>query len=65
MIATSLVLFAVWCGSDPALTNPPEYFAELSESWFGTNDFYPFVRAEVTQFDPEMAELLRKLWAAP
>ena len=29
-----------------ALNNPQEYFAELSEAWFGANDFYPFVRAE-------------------
>jgi hypothetical protein len=26
------------------------------------NDFYPFVRAEVLAFDPEMAALLKKLW---
>lgn len=45
-----------------AMRNPAEYFAELSEAWFGVNDFYPFVRAEVLQFDPEMAALLAKLW---
>jgi hypothetical protein len=45
-----------------ALNNPQEYFAELTEAWFGTNDFYPFVRAEVLEFDPEMAALLKKLW---
>jgi len=45
-----------------ALQNPQEYFAELSEAWFGTNDFYPFVRAEVIRHDPEMAGLLKKLW---
>jgi hypothetical protein len=45
-----------------ALNNPQEYFAELTEAWFGANDFYPFVRAEVIQHDPEGAKLLRKLW---
>jgi hypothetical protein len=25
-------------------------------------DFYLFVRAEVLQFDPEMATVLKKLW---
>lgn len=45
-----------------ALTNPMEYFAESSEAYFGTNDFYPFVRSELKQFDPEMYELLGKLW---
>ncbi len=45
-----------------ALTNPMEYFAESSEAYFGTNDFYPFVRSELKQFDPEMYELVGKLW---
>lgn len=48
-----------------ALQNPQEYFAELSEAWFGTNDFYPFVRAEVIEHDPETAKLLEKLWGPP
>jgi len=45
-----------------ALNNDQEYFAELTESFFGTNDFYPFVRAEVMQYDPFMYETLKKLW---
>lgn len=45
-----------------AKKNPEEYFAELSEAWFGANDFYPFVRAEVAHHDPKGAELLNKLW---
>lgn len=45
-----------------ALNNDQEYFAELTEAWFGTNDFYPFVRAEVMKHDPEMAEVLKKVW---
>lgn len=45
-----------------AATNAQEYFAELTEAWFGTNDFYPFVRVEVMQHDPEMAGVLKKLW---
>lgn len=45
-----------------AKNNPQEYFAELSEAWFGVNDFYPFVRAEVMEHDPRGAELLRRLW---
>jgi hypothetical protein len=44
------------------LNNPQEYFAELTEAWFGSNDFYPFVRAEVLKHDPEMAKLLTQLW---
>jgi hypothetical protein len=45
-----------------ALNNDQEYFAELTEAFFGQNDFYPFVRAEVMQHDPEMYETLMKLW---
>ncbi len=45
-----------------AANNAQEYFAELTEAWFGTNDFYPFVRAEVIQHDPEAAKLLEELW---
>ena len=45
-----------------AMNNPQEYFAELTEAWFGANDFYPFVRAEVLQHDPNGAEMLRKTW---
>src|SRR5205823_10870474 len=39
-----------------------EYFAEQSEAFFGTNDFYPFVRAELIEQDPQMAAVLRKAW---
>lgn len=45
-----------------ACTNPQEYFAEMTESYFGTNDFYPFVRAELKRVDPRMHDLLEKLW---
>jgi len=45
-----------------AMKNPMEYFAELSEAYFGTNDFYPFVRAELMKHDPEAYKLLHKLW---
>jgi len=45
-----------------ALTNQMEYFAEQSESFFGTNDFFPFVRSELEQHDPRMFKLLKELW---
>ena len=45
-----------------ALTNPQEYFAETSEAFFTRNDFFPYTRDELKQHDPEMAELLIKLW---
>jgi len=45
-----------------AMTDPQEYFAETTEAFFGTNDFFPFTRAELKQHDPEMFALLEKLW---
>jgi hypothetical protein len=45
-----------------ALTNPMEYFAECTEAYFGTNDFFPFVRAELKKHDPAGYELMEKSW---
>jgi len=44
------------------ITNKMEYFAENTEAYFGTNDFYPFVRAELKEHDPDMYALLQDLW---
>jgi hypothetical protein len=45
-----------------AMNNDQEYFAELTEAFFGTNDMYPFVRAEIMIHDPLMYETLEKVW---
>lgn len=45
-----------------ALTNAKEFFAEMSEAYFGTNDFYPFVHGELKQAEPETHVLLRRIW---
>jgi Mlc titration factor MtfA (ptsG expression regulator) len=45
-----------------ALTHPFEYFAETTEAYFTRNDFFPYTRDELKQHDPEMFELLPKLW---
>ena len=45
-----------------AMSNQMEYFAECTEAFFGQNDFYPFVRAELKVHDPAMYELLREIW---
>lgn len=44
------------------MTNHKEYFAESTEAYFGRNDFYPFVRAELQEYDPVMYELLVEIW---
>lgn len=45
-----------------ALTSPMEYFAESSEAFFSTNDFFPFSREQLAKHDPEMHALLSQLW---
>lgn len=49
-------------GKHYALSNVQEYWAEGSEAYFGLNDFYPFVNAELKEHDPAMHALLGKLW---
>lgn len=44
------------------MTNHKEYFAESTEAYLGVNDFYPFVRAELQEHDPQMYELMRSIW---
>lgn len=48
-----------------ALTNEKEYFAELTEAYFGKNDFYPFVRSELQSHDPIGYKLLQEVWGKP
>ena len=36
-----------------ALNGPNEYFAELTEAYFGKNDFYPFNRDDLKHHDPD------------
>ena len=45
-----------------AMTDPQEYFAEGTEAFLGTNDFYPFVRTELKQHDPGLYKLLKEIW---
>jgi hypothetical protein len=47
-----------------AMTTPMEYFAECSEAYFSTNDFFPFTREQLAKHDPEMFALLKTLWSA-
>jgi hypothetical protein len=44
------------------MNNEKEYFAESTEAFFGVNDFYPFVRAELKEYDPEMCALQGEVW---
>ena len=44
------------------LNNHKEYFAEATEAYLGVNDFYPFVRAELKEHDPQMYKIMEKVW---
>ncbi len=48
-----------------AKTNPMEYFAELTEAYFGYNDFYPFDAEDLKKHDPKGYEMCRRLWGEP
>ena len=45
-----------------AMTNHKEFFAEMSEAYFGTNDFFPFVHGELKEAEPETYALLQEIW---
>lgn len=45
-----------------AATNKLEYFAELTEAFFGKNDFFPFTKAELKEYDPKAYEVLKRIW---
>lgn len=46
------------------MNNHKEYFAESSEAFFGTNDFYPFNRVQLKLHDPGMFDVLSEAWQA-
>ncbi len=47
-----------------AMNDVQEYFAELSEAYLGTNDFFPFVRAELAQHDRAGHAAVGDAWRA-
>jgi alpha-L-fucosidase 2 len=44
------------------LTNQMEFFAEMTEAYFGTNDFFPFNRGELMTAEPAIYQLMATLW---
>lgn len=47
-----------------ATTNCLEYFSELSEAYFGKNDFYPMNRDELKKHDPVGFKMIEHIWSA-
>ena len=48
-----------------ARKNRYEYFAELSEAYFGKNDFEPADRRALARFDPGGYQLMARVWGEP
>jgi hypothetical protein len=46
------------------MTNQKEFFAEMTESFFGSNDFYPFVSGELRRAEPEIYAVIAEAWGA-
>jgi len=44
------------------LTNHKEFFAEMTEAYFGSNDFFPFNRGEMKDSEPDILELMVRVW---
>lgn len=45
-----------------ALENMHEYFAESSEAYWGKNDYYPYDREQLKEYDPAMYEFQERVW---
>lgn len=45
-----------------AAGNDKEYFAELSEAYFGKNDYFPFTRDDLAKHDPGGFRLMQDAW---
>lgn len=45
-----------------AATNPHEYFAELSVSYFAHGSYFPFTRQQLETYDSRGYQLIQKLW---
>ncbi len=44
------------------MSSQMEFFAEMTETYFGSNDFYPFVAGELKQIEPEIFSLMAEIW---
>jgi hypothetical protein len=48
-----------------ALKSHREFFAELSEAYFGRNDYFPFTREQLQAYDPESFKVIAEAWERP
>ncbi len=45
-----------------AATNHEEYFAEITEAYFGQNDWFPYNRQELFEYDPKGYKVVERVW---
>ena len=45
-----------------AASNKEEYFAEVTEAYFGKNDWFPHNRKELKEYDPKASLMVEKVW---
>ena len=45
-----------------AATNEHEYFSELTETYFGPNEFFPFNKTQLAEYDPNGLKMLERVW---
>ena len=45
-----------------ARTNPMEFFAEMTEAYFGSNDFFPFNSGELKRDERAIFSLMERTW---
>ena len=46
----------------PALLSSDVFFAEMTESYYGFNDHYPFIQFELSRDAPGLCDLLAEIW---
>ena len=51
-----------WRGKAYAMNNAEEYFAELTEAYFGRNDFFPFTAGQLQKHDPVGYAAVSQAW---
>jgi hypothetical protein len=45
-----------------ATVSPSDYFAELTNAYWGRNNLYPFTRNDLREFDPKGYALMERVW---
>jgi dipeptidyl-peptidase-4 len=48
-----------------AMQDHMEFFAQLSEAYFGTSGVFPFTREDLKEFDPGSFRVISKAWERP